>query len=576
MKAKPRCLGFIAFFTCALGGFPVPGLAQAVDSNLPGSADPGRVLQDLRLPVRPDAPQEQVPSRKKTVATPPPGTENIKFTLRGLSIEGMTAYSAEEIAALYQPYLDSEISVATLFEIMGKIQQKYLDDGYALTKVVLPNQNIEGGRVRFSVLEGHVGEVEVDPAIQKAPIIEDAVQQIAQMKPLNVKKLERIMLILNDTVDKNVSAVLMRPKEKESREGVVRLALKQNPPEKKIAGSFSIDDYGSKFSGPLQAKATARAFHIGPAYSKLEVTAIGTAPLEEQRLGVVDYSLPILGVSGAVVTISASSIRTEPGSSLADLDIKGKAYNVGAEVSYPLIRQRDQTLKVNAGFEWKNAHTKILGEELYDDRMRILRAGLNYNFTDDLAGYNLLDIHFSKGLEIFGVREAGSPDLSRQDGRPDFKKVEFNAARLQALPRNFEVLATVSGQYAFDPLLSSEEFGFGGGFTGRGYDPSEITGDRGIAASLELRYGQDLRVLDASMKVQPYVFYDFGKIWNIDQGGEDNISAASGGLGVRINVEEDWDINFSLAKVFTKSAENELKYENDLGARALFSISRSF
>lgn len=547
--------------------------ATAQDLTLPGAADPGRALGDLRLAPRPDETLEHDGAKKKAVSSAPQGTENLKFMLKDIRLEGMTAYAPWEAELLYSQYLGHEISVATLFEIMASIQQKYLDDGFALTKVVIPNQNIEGGNVAFTVIEGHVEEVEFGARLKETAALQDAAKRIRAMRPLNIKKLERIMLILNDLPDSSVGAILAAPKNQQSTQtGAVRLVLEGNE-ESESMGSVGINNHGSVFTGPLQANASVRALGLGIDHSALEISAMAAIPFQEQRIGSVSYSIPMFGVSGTQFTVSGSKARTEPGSNLSLLDIKGASESVEANISYPVIRQRDMTLKVNAGFEWKNSRTKILGEELYDDRLRILKAGLNFNMSDSCAGYNVFDVHYAQGLNVFGTREAGSIDLSRQDGEPDFKKFEFLAARLQGLPANFEALALVTGQYARDPLLSSEEFGFGGSQIGRGYDSSEITGDHGVAASFELRYNSSF---NTSIMFQPYAFYDIGKVWNIDAGAKDKISAASAGLGVRFNFDPGWKADLNFARPMTKSADNEPKYQNDVGSRVLFSLSKSF
>lgn len=561
--------------TALLGGFGLLHPVFAQTTELPGSADPGRVLENLQPPARPDTTLEQDEPARKAVASAPEGTENLVFILHDLQIDGMTAYGAGDVRGMYDRYIGKEISVATLFQIMAKLQQKYLDDGYALTKVVIPNQNIEGGNVRLAVIEGHVESVEMAAGLDQTPQVRDAAKRIASMRPLNVKKLERIMLILNDLPDLSVSAILANANGEAMEAGGVRLILQKN--DKKIhRGTVAINNHGSAFTGPLQMQANASAVGMGIAHSEFAVMGLAAIPFQEQRLGSASYSVPIFGASGAMAVVSMSKARTEPGANLSILDIKGASQSVSAQLSYPIIRQRDMTLRADAGFEWKNARTKILGEELYDDRLRVANIGGNFNFTDTLAGYNVMDVRYSRGLGIFGVREKGSEFLSRADGDPEFHKFEFMAGRLQALPRNFELLALVTGQYSFDPLLSSEEFGFGGAQMGRGYDSSEITGDRGIAATLEMRYKTQTTVFNKPLALQPYAFYDIGKVWNIDQGAADKISAASAGFGVRINLDNNWDFNLNLSKPLTKSADNEPKYQNDVGARVLFSISKSF
>lgn len=560
----------------ALGGLVMPSIAAAQSVILPGSADPGRVMDDSKPKPVPDNRLSEPAAPKSSVPLVPEGAANLKFTFNSVWFEGMTAYDPAVFRPLYESYVGKEISVATLFEIMGRVQQRYLDDGFALTKVVIPNQNIEGGQVRFAVIEGHVSHVEISPDIRQSPVIDDAAARIVAMRPLNVKKLERLMLILNDLSDSNVSAVLASETDPVlQQEGAVRLILQKNP-EKTQMGSVSINNHGSKFSGPWQTSATANIYHIGPNYSEASVTALTTLSVEDQRSGSVSYAIPVLGASGTRLSLSSSRSHTEPGSSLSALDIKGVSQSYEAGISYPVIRQRDMTLRLDGIFEFKNVRTKFLGEELYDDRLRILKAGLNFNFLDTWAGYNVLDLKYAQGLDLFGVRDGGSPDLSRADGKPEFQKVELLAGRIQALPSNFEAYGILSGQYAFSPLLSSEEFGFGGGQIGRGYDSSEITGDHGIAASLELRYNAVVPFNKNSLALQPYVFYDIGKVWNIDNGARNKVSAVSTGFGVRATLDHDWRADLNFAVPMTRSADNEPKYQNDLGGRVLFSLSKSF
>lgn len=571
-QRRSICYSLCALAILGSAVFPRPCFAQAID--LPGAADPGRVLRGQKAPVLPDVTLEPDSPKKKAVPVAPQGTENLRFVLRNLSFDGMSAYEPSEISPFYSKYLGHEISVAQLFEIMTAVQQKYMDDGYALSKVVIPNQNIEGGNVRFAVIEGRVEDVDIDAHIRPSPIIDDAANQIKAMQPLNVKRLERIMLILNDLPDSNVSAILASPTAN-SEPGAVRLVLQKNPSTARM-GSVSVDDHGSVFTGPLQIKGTANGYHVGPSYSMLSVSSMVAVPIDEQKSLTASYMLPILGVSGTKLRVSASRALTEPGSSLSTLDIKGTSQSMEANLSYPLIRQRDMTLTVDGGLEFKTSRTKILGEELSDDRMSVLRTGVNFNVTDSLAGYSVLDVHYAQGLDLFGVREAGSENLSRENGKHDFKKFEMVTGRIQALPKQFELFGAVNGQYSFDPLLSSEEFGFGGGQTGRGYDPSEITGDRGISLTLELRHNTTMDAFGGSTNIQPYFFYDIGKVWNIDEGAKNKISAASAGLGVRAVLGSDWNLDLNFSKALTKSVDNEQKYENDLGSRVLFSISKSF
>jgi hemolysin activation/secretion protein len=91
---------------------------------------------------------------------------------------------------------------------------------------------------------------------------------------------------------------------------------------------------------------------------------------------------------------------------------------------------------------------------------------------------------------------------------------------------------SAQGQYGFNPLLTGEQFAFGGAQTGRGYDPGALTGDRGIGGSIELRYDQGFTMFPVQA-VQPYVFYDAARVWNVQNAAPTGPSINSAGGGLR-------------------------------------------
>jgi hemolysin activation/secretion protein len=549
------------------------GAGSAHATSVPSSADPARQLLGDQ-PKLPDFKKIEPDNRptQTSIANAPDGSDKTFFVLKAIHIKGMTAYSPTSMEPLYAADLGQKISVKRLFDIMNSIQKRYLDDGYGLSRVSMPNQDIITGDVTFEVIEGYAADVSLDGDFPQSAVLDDAQKQIAAMRPLNTKKLEKLLLTLNDLPGLNVSAVLASLKDNPTPGGV-RLILKQNP-EKSYAANFSMNNHGSRFSGPTQLIASGRKSSVITPYDEVTATASAAIPMTEMRYAGLKYQRPVWGAHGLNLEVEASFSRTVPGDNLKALDVKGQSQSFKTGLSYSPIRQRDQTLELETAFEVRQSKTDFAGSELYDDRLRIFSLGANYNNADSFDGLNAFELTYSQGLNILGVREAGSPDLSRADGRPDFHKIYMSAGRLQTLPYRFEFLTAIQGQYAFDPLLSSEEFGFGGGQFGRGYDPSEITGDKGLSASFELR--RNMYVANPDFAFQGYGFFDIGKVWNIDANAADKISAASTGLGLRIGSSYGWSGDINLAVPLTKKPDNAPKYTNGQSPRILFSVQKAF
>ena len=151
--------------------------------------------------------------------------------------------------------------------------------------------------------------------------------------------------------------------------------------------------------------------------------------------------------------------------------------------------------------------------------MSVLRLGTRYEFVDTLitAGANTIDLEASKGLNIFGASQEGDANMTRSEGDPQFSKLELDVQRLQRVTGSVNLLLAGRGQWSSNALLSSEEFSIGGINSGRGYDPSEISGDQGLSGKVELQWKEPV-ALDKSFveSYQLFGFYDIGRVWNDD------------------------------------------------------------
>ena len=125
----------------------------------------------------------------------------------------------------------------------------------------------------------------------------------------------------------------------------------------------------------------------------------------------------------------------------------------------------------------------------------------------------------------------------------------LNASRLQPLTGKIRFYVAVTGQYAWSPLLSSEQFGFGGEPFGRAYDSSELTGDNGMAGMTELRYSVPEFI--PHLTSEAFAFWDLGRVWDHDATG-DAENAASAGIGLRVMHENGLSGSLTLAQPLTR------------------------
>ena len=222
----------------------------------------------------------------------------------------------------------------------------------------------------------------------------------------------------------------------------------------------------------------------------------------------------------------------EPGSTLRLFNVLTNSWAVGPRLTYPVKRTRAESTVIEAGITVQAARVSILGAQFSHDDWRVADIGVSYLRNGFLGGAWAANVDIAQGLPILGATDNGSAQLSRAGARTDFTKLTGGIRFTRPIQGPFSLALAAQGQYAFDPLITGEQFAFGGSQIGRGYDPGALTGDRGLGGSIELRYDQRF-TMSPVQALQPYVFFDAARVWNVQNVASPGQSINSAGGGVR-------------------------------------------
>ncbi len=475
------------------------------------------------------------------------------LVLNSVTVMGSTVYDEAALEDLYAELLGTTVSLETVFGIAEAVTRRYRKDGYVLSQAILPaGQQLDpgGADITIEVTEGFVDQIKFQDneyaTGERRHRIRDLLSKIPQAChapvtkgeepcPLHRSVLERYILLANDLpgVDTNVTVL------RGDRHGAVNLFVTVT--ETAFDAYANYNNRGSKYIGPAQLQLGARTNSLFGGDSSTELSALFAEDTDELRLGRLNQEFS-LGSEGLTLRLAATYSESEPGHTLRDLEIESDNTDITGSLVYPLVRSRSSNLFLNGEFTYREQETDSLGEFLSEDKLSVLRLGITYDRTDALmgGGITLYDLRLHQGLDILDATESGSSESGRPIGDSEASKLTGQLSRLQQLGGSTSLLVELSGQYAFDTLLVSEMFAFGGEYVGRAYDPSEIIGDHGLALKTELRYfpGFSASYLQAS---QLYLYYDIGRTWLRDRPcacdkQERNKDAAALGFGARFNV----------------------------------------
>jgi hemolysin activation/secretion protein len=573
-RSPPACT---RAFRASLGALCLTGagvpLAMAID--IPPSVNPGNIERRFEESPPPmpsghlQAPASAVPAlpedvRKKLAAQ--------LFVLKQVTVEGATVFTPEDLAFAYQDQRDKVISLLDARDIASRITTLYHDKGYLLSQAVVPTQDLANGTLKLRVVEGYISDVVIQGDVREngyRKLVEAYGDQIKARRPINDSDLERTLLLMNDLPGATASGML-RPSP--TQFGAAELVVTFS--HKAFEGSYTLDNRGTKYLGPLEHTGSFAANSLFGMYDRTLLRFMTTTPDKEMEYFEVQHVEPV-GDHGTRLTLDASHSHTEPGDALAPTEIVGDSDFLQAKLEQPFIRSRQGNLTGRVLFDIRNSDIDVFRTtELNEDKLRVARAGGSYDFTDRLLGIDVIDAQASHGLNILGATSSGT-DRTNEHGDGDFTKLNLDLSRTQPLPHDFSLLTSASRQFAFEPLLTAEQFTLGGPSFGQAYDPAELSGDQGLAGKVELRYGQvpNERYLNS---YQFFGVYDIGRVWirGGNPGANDKKSLASAGAGVRASFTQNLSGSLEADVPLTRPASNQGGHGNS--PRGFFSMTARF
>lgn len=584
--SKTPFLTKCAFYASALTLLATPSafaqsLPDAAQNAIAGQASPGRIQGDLKQRDLSPSLAPKIEIKDIVLQEMPENADKIKFTLEKMIVQDNTVYSEDELKTFYADKIGTTITLKDVYAISTALTNKYRNDGYILTRVIVPPQTIENGIVELRVVEGYVDQISViggeirDNQAAALKQIQAYADHVRSNGPLNIGDLEKFLLLIGDLPGIEARSILS-PSPTQVGASDLQIIVQR----KTYDAYLGYDNYGSRYLGPSEvtlAGSLNSLLGYNERFSMQTVATLDSGLGKELSYIALGYDQP-LGSAGTTLKTLYSHTKTNPGYTLDQYDVKGRADFASLTVQHPVIRSRTENLYLNSTLDWRDVISTNNLEPARHDVITALRLGGQYELLDNLlsVGINSISLEISKGLGILGTTSRGSTNKSRSNGDPLFTKANLDVQRLQRLAPKVNLLMAAHGQIADAPLLTSEEFGVGGINLGRGYAPSEIVGDNGLAGKIELQWNQPY-ALGANNYIEDYQlygFYDVGKVWNKDENTSSAKidSLASAGLGVRANFKNNLNGGVGVAFPLTRDVETR----GDRQPMAYININKSF
>ncbi len=513
----------------------MPGLSSPIPQMLPRPA-PG-----VAPGLPPPAPTPRAPVGA-----------GVAHEVASVSVEGVTAYPPAVIAKYTDGLTGPAVAEDRIEEARAGIVDLYRRDGYVYTVV---NVVISRGSLRFVVIEGRIASVKLDGDIGPAGTqVLRFLHHLTEQRPIDTPTLERWLLLASE-----VPGITLRSTLVPSTEEPGALTLVAKVSRNWYSGLVAADNRAFPQTGPEEAIAVMDFNSFTEFGERTEVSLYSS--LNGTQIFGQAFTEFYIGGSGLKGKFYGGSGDSTPTGFLRQIGYQGISSIYGFQLSYPLIRVRQQSVNLFASADAIDTQTNFqqtaggpVTRASYD-ALRVLRLGGDYARLDTLLGADRSatstgNIRVSQGLAAFGATPNDNPTASRLGETTNFTKVNGEIGRNQSLFQPWDTAGvalqlSAAGQYSGDVLPPVEQFYLGGPHFNRGYYWGQVTGDSALTATAELQLNTPIPLPDMvpwEVNAQFYAFYDWGETWQ-SRSSDANTILRSFGLGTRLYVTRSVEID---------------------------------
>src|SRR4051812_12288424 len=440
--------GIRRLFAAAAACFSVVVFAQVP----PAPPRAGDILQQQaprqELPISPST-APVLPQVAPAKPALPPGTK-VNVAVKDFRFSGNTVFPAAELRGLVQEFIGKTLDFNGLNDAAGRVQRHYRERGYFLAVAYLPQQEIKDGIVEIAVLEGRLGQInlQVDP---KTKLRESFARSIlnAHLKPgdlITENSLERPLLLLRDLPDMEITSELGPSK---TQLGAADLTVKISESQKHFNGYVDADNWGNRFSGEYRIGINLNAGDL-TGYGDL-LSFRGFITDESMKFGRLSYVIP-LGPYGTRVGASATGFQYRLGKDVAALGANGEGQVYTIYALHPLLRTRNANLFIQGAAERKDLEDRQDPDIVVDQTITNGKLGVVGDLRDRLlsGGLNSYSLTVTSGKLEIAPADALAVDQSAVGGQRagHFSKVNLEYRRLQRITDQFNLLFAYAAQGA--------------------------------------------------------------------------------------------------------------------------------
>jgi hemolysin activation/secretion protein len=519
-------------------------IAVGLPCPRPGAQAPPVGDPTLRSGDRPPVFREEprpAPGQVLPPVTPPPSPgpleplPSLRVFAREIRVVGSTAFSAEELRRVTDPYINREVTAEDLEALRVALTYLYVNRGYVTSGAILPDQRVSEGVITYRIVEGRLTAIDIQGNRWfRDGYLRDRLA-LAGRPPVDVNALQRrLQILLDDPRIGRLNADL-RPGLR-AGEAFLDVKVEDRLPFKLW---LDVNNHQSPAVGAERGFLTLEHQNLtgnGDVLTLRYGRSEGLDPLLDVR-----YAVPVTPwdtIASFQYRRNTFTVVEEP---FDEIDIESESEIFTLATRQPVYRTPAAELALELIGERLSHQTTLLGErftltpgardgESIVTAVRFAQEFLHRSQNQVIAARS----RFSVGLDALGSTVHGEslPDSQFFAWLGQFQWVRRLGA-LDALGlADTQLIFRTDVQLADDSLLTLEQVPVGGRFSVRGYRENTLVRDNAFLASFEFRLPVVQNVAWADY-IQLAPFVDYARAWQSAGRTPEPRYLASVGVGLR-------------------------------------------
>ena len=437
-----------------------------------------------------------------------------KIFVKNFVFEGIkAAFTVDQLNQLIEDDLNQELSFGEIQNLVNRIRNAYLEKGYFLTSVSIPEQEVVNGSLVVNINEGSL-DPDTPYKIKGINLrLKENLPIKYMSKAMNGRVthsgLERGILNINDIP--GISGTINLSPGSVPGSTQVELDVMEAP---FVEGMISADNFGSRYTGEYRATAMVNVNNPSKLGDQITLTKVLSFD-GNFDMNLVGYSFP-LGRSGLRSNFYYSKLDYQLGKELeTEPASKGTADVYSGGFNYPVFNSSRRSVFLSGTYNFKDLYNENLGVVVSDKTAETQDVGLIFQNTDNIvnSGFTQLSLTQTFGdTDLTKVAADFAADQGAGGAKTNGNFQKFNAQvfRIQEISDKLNLQILASAQKVDKNVDTSEDFSLGGPTAIRAYPSGEAAGDEGFRVSVDAQY--DLISGSKFGDIILSSFYDYGEI----------------------------------------------------------------